>query len=59
MKASVLIGKLTEAILANGDGEVIFKPYDEVYESIDMVDIREDVDVNGKVTKRLFVLESY
>lgn len=59
MKASVLIGKLTEAILANGDGEVIFKPYGEVYENIDMVDIREDVDVNGKVTKRLFVLESY
>jgi hypothetical protein len=59
MKASKLVSFLMEEILSKGDGEVVFEYFSNEYEPIDCLDVYEDEDHSGKVTKRTVVLKSY
>ena len=57
MKASKLVSILLETILTKGDGDVEFEMfYNDRHEIYD-VEVLEDEDVNGNVTKRTFVLK--
>ena len=61
LKASKLISLLMGEVLSKGDGEVVFEAYagDGEFEnfSIHSLEVDEDEDHSGKVTKRTFVLQ--
>lgn len=62
MKASKLISLLMEEVLSKGDGDVVFESYNDhigIYEEISIysMELNEDEDSSGKVTKRTFVLQ--
>ena len=59
MKATRLIALLTEEVLKKGDGEVVFDfglTENSEQHSIYTMEVHEDEDANGSVTKRKFVL---
>ena len=60
MKATKLIALLTEEVLKKGDGEVVFVdidlPENSEQHSIYTMEVHEDEDAEGNVTKRKFVL---
>ena len=58
MQASRLISILIEEVLSKGDGKVVFEDYSGDLLQIQYFETREDENVDGKVTKRTFVLQN-